>query len=264
MGRIIAITNAKGGVGKTSVAANLAGAAAEAGHRVLAVDFDCQGSLTWHLGVDPEKQRGRTVYEALIRRIPLEQATVHTRHGINLVPANLDLSAAEVDLLLEAEKARDRGKAFAWYEQLRAILVPAREAYDLVLVDCQPSFGALTINALVAADACIVPLACDYLSLRGLEQILATIRKVRAKWNSSLEIAGVLLTMYDGRTVHSREVAAAVRRELTGRVRVFETVIKRSVRFAEAPVAGEPITAYDPGFDGSHAFRQLAREVMTA
>jgi len=257
VGRILAVTNAKGGVGKTSTVANLGAALALEGKSVLLVDFDSQGSLTWHLGYDPDDYRGLSIYEAIIGKHQLPDSMIETKYAVHLVPANLDLSAVELDFLSDFMT-----DGVPWQSRLRQLVYDYKEYYDFVLIDTGPSFGVLTINALVAAEEVIIPLSCDYLSMRGLGQLMGVLRKVKDRWNQELTIAGVLATMYDGRTKHSREVLQETRKALAGKILVFDTVIRKSVKFQEAPLVGEPITVYDPGFWGSKSYRKLAQEVI--
>jgi chromosome partitioning protein len=249
--RIIALCNQKGGVGKTTSAINLGAALAELGRRVLLVDFDPQGALSVGLGVQPH-QLDRTAYNLLMERnVTLEDVLLKTAvPGMDLLPSNIDLSAAEVQLV--GEVAREQTLARA--------LGPAVPDYDYVLIDCQPSLGLLTVNALTAANGVIVPLECEFFSLRGVALLIDTIEKVQERLNPDLRIDGILATMYDGRTLHGREVYARVL-EAFGDT-VFDTVITRTVRFPETTVAGEPITSWAPTSTGATAYRNLAREVL--
>jgi chromosome partitioning protein len=249
--RVIALCNQKGGVGKTTSAINLGAALAELGRRVLLVDFDPQGALSVGLGVQPH-QLDRSVYNLLMERsVGVEDVLLKTSvPGMDLVPSNIDLSAAEVQLV--GEVARE--------QTLQRTLAPALGSYDFVLIDCQPSLGLLTVNALTAAHGVIIPLECEFFSLRGVALLIDTVEKVRERLNPELKLDGILATMYDGRTLHSREVFARVL-EAFGDA-VFDTVISRTVRFPETTVAGEPITTWAPSSTGAAAYRHLAREVL--
>jgi chromosome partitioning protein len=249
--RIIALCNQKGGVGKTTSTINLGAALAEFGRRVLLVDFDPQGALSVGLGVQPH-QLDRTAYNLLMERgVNIDDILLKTSvPGMDLLPSNIDLSAAEVQLV--GEVARE--------QTLSRVITPIIEDYDFVLIDCQPSLGLLTVNALTAADEVIVPLECEFFSLRGVALLIDTIEKVRERLNPRLKLAGILATMYDGRTLHGREVFARVVEAFGDSV--FDTVISRTVRFPETTVAGEPITSWAPTSAGATAYRNLAREVL--
>ncbi len=249
--RIISMCNQKGGVGKTTTTINLGASLAEFGRRVLLVDFDPQGSLSVGLGLNPH-QMDLTVYNLLMQRdITLEDVVVPSGvEGMDLLPSNIDLSAAEVQLVHEV--ARE--------QTLQRVLGPAIEKYDVILIDCQPSLGLLTVNALTASDGVIVPLECEYFALRGVALLKTTIDKVRERLNPKLHVDGVLGTMYDGRTLHGREVMARLV-EAWGDT-VFHTVIRRTVKFSDSTVAGEPITSYASSSPGADAYRQLAKEVL--
>ena len=250
--RVIAMCNQKGGVGKTTTTINLGAALAEYGRRVLLVDFDPQGALSVGLGVNP-MELDRTVYNVLMERdVSIDDVLLKTNvQGMDLVPSNIDLSAAEVQLV--GEVARE--------QTLKRVLEPVLPDYDVVLIDCQPSLGLLTINALTASDGVIVPLECEFFSLRGVALLIQTIDKVKERLNPQLELEGILATMYDRRTVHGREVLTRVV-EAFGE-KVFHTVITRTVRVPETTVAGEPITSFAPSSSGAIAYRDLAREVVS-
>ncbi|WP_369256990.1 ParA family protein [Geodermatophilus amargosae] len=249
--RVIAMCNQKGGVGKTTSTINLGAALVEYGRRVLLVDLDPQGALSVGLGV-PAQQLERTVYNALMERhTTLADVRVATDvPGLDLVPSNIDLSAAEVQLV--SEVARE--------QTLLRALDSVRDEYDYVLIDCQPSLGLLTVNALTAAHGVVIPLECEFFSLRGVALLVDTIDKVKERLNPELEISGILATMYDTRTVHCREVFSRVV-EAFGDT-VFQTVIQRTVRFPETTVAGQPITTWAPTSSGAAAYRDLAKEVI--
>jgi chromosome partitioning protein len=249
--RVIAMCNQKGGVGKTTTAINLGAALAEYGRRVLLVDFDPQGSLSVGLGLNPHDME-LSVYNLLLEPgVRLDDVVVPTGvAGMDLLPSNIDLSAAEVQLVHEV--ARE--------QTLQRVLGPAVDDYDVILIDCQPSLGLLTINALTAADGVIVPLECEYFALRGVALLKTTIDKVQERLNPKLTIDGVLGTMYDGRTLHGREVMERLVQAWGDTV--FHTVIRRTVKFSDSTVAGEPITSYAGASAGAEAYRQLAREVL--
>ncbi len=250
---ILAMCNQKGGVGKTTSTINLGAALAEYGRRVLLVDFDPQGALSVGLGINPN-QFELTVHDLLLGGgdTHVNDVIIETQvEGLDLLPSNIDLSAGEV--LLVSEVGREHSLARA--------LTPVHDEYDVILVDCQPSLGLLTVNALTAAHAVIIPLECEYFALRGVALLLQTIDKVRERLNSRLDLAGILATMYDARTLHAREVLARVVERFPEEV--FHTVINRTVRFPETTVAGEPITTYAPTSVGAAGYRRLARELMS-
>jgi len=249
--RILAMCNQKGGVGKTTSTINLGAALAEAGRRVLLVDLDPQGALSVGLGVNP-LQLDRTVYDVLMEPgVSVRDVMLTTSiPGLDLLPSNIDLSAAEVQLVNEV--ARE--------QSLARILAPVLDDYDIVLVDCQPSLGLLTINALTAAHGVIIPLECEFFALRGVALLIQTIEKIRERLNPHLELEGILATMYDARTLHGREVLARVVEAFGDKV--FHTVINRTIRFPETTVAGEPITTYATSSAGAAAYRELAKEVL--
>ena len=249
--KVVAMCNQKGGVGKTTSTINLGAALAEYGRRVLLVDFDPQGALSVGLGV-PSHQLERTIYNVIMEQsVPVEEVVLSTVvSGMDLLPSNIDLSAAEVQLVTEVGREQTLGRT----------LQPLIPHYDYILVDCQPSLGLLTINALACADGVVIPLECEFFSLRGVALLIDTIEKVRERLNPKLEITGILATMYDPRTLHAREVMARVV-EAFGDT-VFDAVINRTVRFPETTVAGEPITRWAPKSAGAKAYRALAREVI--
>ena len=249
--RVVAMCNQKGGVGKTTTTINLGAALAEYGRKVLLLDFDPQGALSVGLGVNP-LELDRTVYNLLMERdCQVDDVLLKTNvPGVDLLPSNIDLSAAEVALVNEV--ARE--------QTLMRNITPVLADYDVVLIDCQPSLGLLTVNALTAADSVIIPLECEFFALRGVALLVDTIGKVQERLNPRLEVEGILATMYDARTVHGREVLSRVVEAFGDRV--FHTVISRTVRFPETTVAGEPITTYASSSAGAIAYRQLAREVL--
>ena len=249
--RVIAMCNQKGGVGKTTTTINLAAALAEYGRTVLVVDFDPQGAASVGLGISPH-ELDQTVYNLLMDRGVTYTDILRTTSvpGLDLLPANIDLSAAEVQLV--GEVARESALARA--------LRPALDAYDVIMVDCQPSLGLLTVNALTAAHGVLIPLECEFFALRGVALLVETIEKVRDRLNPRLQVDGILATMYDSRTLHAREVVARVH-EAFGDT-LLQTVIGRTVKFPDATVAAEPITTYAPTHSGAAAYRQLARELV--
>lgn len=249
--RVIAMCNQKGGVGKTTTTINLAAALAEYGRRVLIVDFDPQGAASVGLGISPH-ELDRTVYNLLMERDASIADVVRPTAvpGLDLLPANIDLSAAEVQLV--GEVARE--------SVLSRVLRPVMDDYDVIFVDCQPSLGLLTVNALTASHGVLIPLECEFFALRGVALLVETIEKVRDRLNPRLEVDGILATMYDSRTLHAREVVARVH-EAFGDT-LLHTVIGRTVKFPDATVAAEPITQYAPTHPGAEAYRQLARELV--
>jgi chromosome partitioning protein len=249
--RVIAMCNQKGGVGKTTTTINLGASLAEYGRKVLLVDFDPQGSLSVGLGLNPHEME-LTVYNLLMEPdVTVDEVIVPSGiEGMDLLPSNIDLSAAEVQLVHEV--ARE--------QTLQRVLGPALADYDVILIDCQPSLGLLTVNALTASHGVIVPLECEYFALRGVALLKNTIEKVQQRLNPGLEVDGVLGTMFDGRTLHSREVMDRLVQAWGDKV--FHTVIRRTVKFSDSTVAGEPITTYAGTSAGADAYRQLAREVL--
>jgi len=249
--RIVALCNQKGGVGKTTTTVNVAAALAEYGRRVLVVDFDPQGAASAGLGVNPN-EIDSTIYDLLMRS-SVKAADVIRRtqvEGLDLIPANIDLSAAEVQLVGEVarESTLSRG--------LREVA----DDYDVVLIDCQPSLGLLTVNALVAAHGVVIPLACEYFAMRGVALLVETIDKVQDRLNPRLTIDAIIPTMYDGRTLHAQEVVERVRERFGDAV--TETLIHRTVKFPDATIAAEPITTFAPKHTGAEAYRALARELV--
>ena len=249
--RVVSMCNQKGGVGKTTTTINLGASLAEYGRKVLLVDFDPQGSLSVGLGLNPHEM-DLSIYNLLMQRdVVLDDVVVPSGvPGMDLLPSNIDLSAAEVQLVHEV--ARE--------QTLQRVLAPALSQYDVILIDCQPSLGLLTVNALTAADGVLVPLECEYFALRGVALLKTTIDKVRERLNPKLEIDGLLGTMFDGRTLHSREVMDRLVHAWGDKV--FHTVIRRTVKFSDSTVAGEPITSYASNSTGAEHYRQLAKEVL--
>ncbi len=249
--RVIAMCNQKGGVGKTTTSINLGAALAELGRKVLLVDFDPQGALSVGLGI-PTHDLDVTIYNLLVEPgHDIRDVVQQTRtRNLDLVPANIDLSAAEVQLV--GEVAREM--------VLARVLRRVMDDYDVIIIDCQPSLGLLTVNALTAAHGVVIPLECEFFAMRGVALLVETIDKVTDRLNPRLTIDGILATMFDGRTLHSREVVRSVVDHFQDRV--FHTVISRTVKFPDATLAAEPITAYAPSHGASDAYRQLARELI--
>ncbi|MBO3745335.1 ParA family protein [Streptosporangiaceae bacterium NEAU-GS5] len=250
--RIVAMVNQKGGVGKTTTTINLGAALAEVGQRVLLVDFDPQGALSVGLGIDP-RPLDATVYDLLMEEpdVTVDEVLLSTSvEDMDLLPSNIFLSGAEIRLVNEV--AREYA--------LQRILEPLVDGYDIVLIDCQPSLGLLTVNALTCAQSVIIPLECEFFALRGVALLMESITKVQERLNRKLEIDGLLATMYDPRTLHAREVLQTIMQGFGDKV--FHTVINRTVRFPDATLAGEPITQFDPTSMGATAYRDLARELL--
>ena len=248
--RVVCVANQKGGVGKTTTAINVATAMVAVGQRVLVVDLDPQGNASTGLGIGPSKRTMGT-YEVILGSVPAAQATVATEiPGLRLIPATVDLAGAELDLVAMDRRAH----------RLREALAPVIEEYDHVIIDCPPSLGLLTLNAMVAADALLVPLQCEFYALEGLSHLLRTIDRVKGSLNPKLEIQGIVLTMFDKRNNLSGQVAEDVRGHLGDKV--YNTVIPRNVRISEAPSFGKPALLYDHTCSGSQAYIDLAREIL--
>lgn len=252
MTSIYAIANQKGGVGKTTTSICLGAALAEIGKRVLLLDLDPQAGLTTALGFDPDEFE-TTIYAALIdpEEVSLHSVTVETKvPNLWLVPSNLDLAGAEAELIGE----------IGWGRNLKELIASVLNDYDFILVDCPPSLGVLTTNALMAADEVIVPVQTEYLALRGLKQLGKIISKVRRKGNPRLKVM-ILRTMHDVRTLHAREVGEEIERVFSGQI--YQTIIRRTVKFADASLAGEPILSYAKNSPGAMAYRDLAKEILS-
>ena len=250
MGRVIAITNQKGGVGKSTTTINLAACLAEKDKKVLAIDLDPQGNTTSGFGVEKDALEG-TLYDLLLEEKSLDEVIVkNVVEGVDLIPSNTDLSGAEIELI---------GRENREY-LLKNLIDQKKDIYDFVIMDCPPSLNMMTINALTASNSVLVPIQCEYYALEGLSQLLYTVNLVKERLNSGIEIEGVVLTMYDARTNLSAQVVDNVRKNMDKNI--YKVVIPRSVRLAEAPSFGQPITEYDSKSSGADSYRRLAMEVI--
>ena len=248
--RVLAMCNQKGGVGKTTSSINIAGAMCQYGRRVLIVDFDPQGAATVGLGINANSV-DNTIYTAMFdSSLDVHEVVRHTRFdGLDIIPANIDLSAAEIQLVTEVGRE----------QALAATIRPLRQEYDAIIIDCQPSLGLLTVNALTAADGVIIPVAAEFFALRGVALLMQSIEKVRSRINPDLQIYGVLVTMYT-KTLHSDEVLQRIYEAFKGKV--LHSIISRSIKLPDATVAGEPITMFAPEHKTAKEYREVARELI--
>ena len=250
MGKVIAVTNQKGGVGKTTTGINLAASLARNSRKVLLIDIDPQGNATVGSGIDKDREGLTTIYDVLMGNENAEAAVVATPNEFDLIPANGDLSGAQVELLDELGREL----------RLKSALTSIRHKYDYVLIDCPPSLNLLTVNALTAADTVIIPMQCEYFALEGLTDLINTIKKIREALNPNLRIEGLLRTMFDGRNTLSNEVSEQLQAHFGDKV--YQTIIPRNVRIAEAPSHGVPVHTYDATSKGAQAYLALAGELM--
>jgi len=250
MGRIISVTNQKGGVGKTTTVINLGAALKEIGKNILLIDMDPQGGLGIGLGVEPESIN-KSIYDVILENIDIKEIVIETKSGLFLAPSNIDLCGAELELL-----SKDK-----WAFKLKNSIKNITDKYDYILIDTPPSLGVLTINVLAAAKEVLIPLACEYYSLRALRFLLDSIKDVKNYVNKEIKVLGIVFTFYDLRTLHSKEVANEIRESLKGKYKVFNSVIRHTVRFKESPMIGRSILYYAPNNPSALAYRNLAKEI---
>ena len=251
MGRIIAITNQKGGVGKTTTAINLAASLAEANQKILLLDFDPQGNATSGFGIELDETEN-TIYSVLTDECSMDEAIlVDVIDNLDLIPSDMNLAAADIEFVSQEDKNLI----------LKNLLTPYKNKYDYIIIDCPPSLGTITVNALTAANSVIIPIQCEYYALEGLNQVLNTISIVQQGLNTDLVVEGIVFTMYDGRNKLSQQVVETVRENYNGNI--YDTLIPRNVRLAEAPSHGLPITLYESSSTGADSYRKLAAEVMS-
>lgn len=254
MTHIIAVTNQKGGVGKTTTAISLSACLADCGKRTLLVDLDPQGNATSGLGID-KTSLTKNLYDCLIEHTPMTEVVQNTMiKKLAVIPATMDLAGAAVELVTVPQRE------YVLKNVLSAYLQSLKKPYDYVIMDCPPSLGLLTVNALAAADSVLIPVQCEFYALEGLAQLMQTVEMVRSSLNDKLHLLGLLMTMYDGRTNLSIQVTEEVKKYFSGQV--FQTIIPRNVRLGEAPSYGEPITIYDPHSKGAEVYKKLAKEVI--
>lgn len=247
----IAVASQKGGVGKTTTVVNLAASLVAMGKRVLVVDLDPQGGLTLASGLEPDAV-DKTVYDGLMKGVEIGDVMQKASFGADLIPANVDLALAEIELVNMV--ARER--------RLAALLAPVRDEYDTIIIDCQPSLGLLTLNAMAVADGVLIPVACEYLAMRAVRGFLLFVKKVQAQANSQLKVIGILPTMFDKRTRHAQQTLDQLKEAFEPKIRVIDHIVYRSIRFAESAASGESILAYAKNVAGAEAYRELAKAMV--